>query len=149
MIEKFYENEFDFISKCQVIKDLDSYSGGGDVKVYYQGEEIAGISIHKHKKSVLINRLNVKSPFRKLGIATNLMKIIIRWCEDNKITGITVHAFAPSSEEMAKYSNVMTQEQLMDFYRSFGFDKEKGDYLHRDFKRFILFRQKDVFWDGR
>lgn len=145
--ERFNVNKTDFIGKCQILKDLDSYSGGGDVKIIYQGEEIAEITIHKHKKCVLIKRLGVKSPFRKLGLATTLMKIIIKWCDDNKIKGITVHVSAPVSEELAKFSNVMSQEQLINFYRSFGFDKEKGDWMHRNSKRFSFFKQKDVFWD--
>ena len=128
-IERFSLND------CSI--DESMHEGGGSMCVMFNNVQIAHTSIHLHKRHVKINKFGVEKEYRGLGVGKMLMLHILEWCEANKIFTATVNALSGITENMVKIgiTKGLTQAQLEDFYRSFGFVDQREGWLLKDFGR--------------
>jgi len=113
------------------------------MRVMFDNVQIAHASIHLHKRHVKINKFGVEMEYRGFDVGKMLMLQILEWCKTNKIFTATVNALSVITEDMVKtgITKGLTQPQLEDFYRSFGFVEQRKEWLLKDFGRKSLFKK--------
>ncbi|MBU3173328.1 GNAT family N-acetyltransferase [Clostridium estertheticum] len=79
------------------------------IKIFYQGREIAFLTIHPCLTFVKLHRLHVLEEFQGQGLGRKLMLRLIEWCDLRKIKRVSVMHFG--------------NKDLIDFYEKFGFDR--------------------------
>lgn len=88
------------------------------------GEFLKGLDIYETKTSLILSKIIVKDEFRGTGIGSKVMGDLIGYADSNK----QIIALTPSSDFGGN------KNRLIQFYKSFGFKHNKGQYKHFGFR---------------
>lgn len=121
---------------------------GGTFTVYCDEIYVGKADIHLNRQYAKLKSLYVKEEYRGKGIGKLIVKYIFKWCDENKVIAITVHAASGIYREAVErgLEKGLPQKELEQFYKDCGFNEKSHDYLHRQLRRPGLFSGEDVFW---
>lgn len=85
---------------------------------------LTGLDIYENKTSLILSRIILDKEARGSGIGTKIMNDLVNYADKNK----QIIALTPSSDFGGN------KNRLIQFYKSFGFKANKGQYKHFGFK---------------
>jgi hypothetical protein len=88
------------------------------------GEYLDGLDIYENKTSLILSRIVVKDEFRGTGIGSKIMEELTNYANKNN----QIVALTPSGDFGGN------KNRLIQFYKSFGFKHNKGQYKHFGFR---------------
>lgn len=88
------------------------------------GEYLVGLDIYENKTSLILSRIVVKDEFRGTGIGSKIMEELTNYADKNN----QIVALTPSGDFGGN------KNRLIQFYKSFGFKHNKGQYKHFGFR---------------
>ena len=88
------------------------------------GEYLDGLDIYENNDSLILSKIIVKKDARGSGIGSKIMADLINYADKNK----QIIALTPSSDFGGN------KNRLIQFYKSFGFKHNKGQYKHFGFR---------------
>jgi GNAT superfamily N-acetyltransferase len=88
------------------------------------GDYLVGLDIYENKTSLVLSRIIVKDEFRGTGIGSKVMEDLINYADKNN----QILALTPSGDFGGN------KNRLIQFYKSFGFKHNKGQYKHFGFR---------------
>lgn len=86
-------------------------------------EYLKGLDIFENKNSLILSKIIIKDEFKGQGIGSKIMKDLTNYADANR----QIIALTPSSDFGGN------KNRLIQFYKTFGFKHNKGQYKHYEF----------------